>query len=70
MPVMVKTPAYPIVVSPPAKGAQGQWNSTEVDGGMLCRFESNDGELLGFALLGSATAERAAMVKLLPPVLA
>jgi rubredoxin-NAD+ reductase len=70
MPVMVKTPAYPIVVSPPAKGAQGQWNSTEVDGGMLCRFESPDGQLLGFALLGSATAERAALVKLLPPVLA
>ncbi|MFZ4119550.1 MAG: NAD(P)/FAD-dependent oxidoreductase [Polynucleobacter sp.] len=70
MPVMVKTPAYPIVVSPPAKGAQGQWNSTEVDGGMLCRFESPDGQLLGFALLGSATAERATLVKLLPPVLA
>ena len=70
MPVMVKTPAYPIVVSPPAKGAEGKWNSTEVEGGMLCRFESNDGQLLGFALLGSATAERAALVKLLPPVLA
>jgi hypothetical protein len=26
--------------------------------------------LLGFALLGTATAERAALVKLLPPVLA
>lgn len=70
MPVMVKTPAYPIVVSPPAKGAEGQWNSTKVEGGMLCRFESGDGQLLGFALLGSATAERAALVKLLPPVLA
>jgi len=70
MPVMVKTPAYPIVVSPPEKGAEGKWNSTEVEGGMLCRFESNDGQLLGFALLGSATAERAALVKLLPPVLA
>jgi rubredoxin-NAD+ reductase len=70
MPVMVKTPAYPIVVSPPAKGAEGQWNSAEVEGGMLCRFESNEGQLLGFALLGSATAERAALVKLLPPVLA
>jgi rubredoxin---NAD+ reductase len=70
MPVMVKTPAYPIVVSSPAKGAEGKWNSTEVEGGMLCRFESNDGQLLGFALLGSATAERAALVKLLPPVLA
>jgi rubredoxin-NAD+ reductase len=70
MPVMVKTPAYPIVVSPPAKGAEGQWKNTNVDGGMLCRFESGDGQLLGFALLGSATAERAALVKLLPPVLA
>lgn len=70
MPVMVKTPAYPIVVSPPAKGAEGQWKNTNVDGGMLCRFESADGQLLGFALLGSATAERAALVKLLPPVLA
>ena len=70
MPVMVKTPAYPIVVSPPAKGAEGEWNSAEVEGGMLCRFESNDGQLLGFALLGAATAERATLVKLLPPVLA
>jgi rubredoxin-NAD+ reductase len=70
MPVMVKTPAYPIVVSPPAKGAEGQWNNTKVEGGMLCRFESGDGQLLGFALLGSATAERAALAKLLPPVLA
>ena len=70
MPVMVKTPAYPIVVSPPAKGAEGKWNSAEIEGGMLCRFESSNGQLLGFALLGSATAERAALVKLLPPVLA
>jgi rubredoxin---NAD+ reductase len=70
MPVMVKTPAYPIVVSPPAKGAEGQWKNTNVDGGMLCRFESADGQLLGFALLGSATAERAALINLLPPVLA
>jgi rubredoxin-NAD+ reductase len=70
MPVMVKTPAYPIVVSPPAKGAEGQWNTTKVEGGMQCRFESKDGQLLGFALLGSATTERAALAKLLPPVLA
>jgi rubredoxin-NAD+ reductase len=70
MPVMVKTPAYPIVVSPPAKGAEGHWNNSKVEGGMVCRFESGDGQLLGFALLGSATSERAALVKLLPPVLA
>jgi len=69
MPVMVKTPAYPIVVSPPAKGANGHWNVIESEDGMQCRFESADGQLLGFALLGTATAERAALVKLLPPVL-
>lgn len=70
MPVTVKTPSYPIVVSPPAKSAVGNWNITEVTDGMQCRFETSDGQLLGFALLGSATAERAAMAKLLPPVLA
>lgn len=70
MPVTVKTPSYPIVVSPPAKSAVGDWNITEVTDGMQCRFETSDGQLLGFALLGSATAERAAMAKLLPPVLA
>ena len=70
MPVTVKTPSYPIVVSPPAKTAVGNWNITEVTDGMQCRFETSDGQLLGFALLGSATAERAAMAKLLPPVLA
>ena len=69
MPVMVKTPAYPIVVSPPAQGAEGQGNNSKVEGGMVCRFESSDGQLLGFALLGAATSERAALVKLLPPVL-
>jgi rubredoxin-NAD+ reductase len=67
---MVKTPSYPIVVSPPAKGAEGQWKNTKVEGGMQCLFESSDGQLKGFALLGSATAERAALVKLLPPVMA
>lgn len=70
MPVTVKTPTYPIVVSPPAKAAEGSWNITEVTGGMQCHFETSDGQLLGFALLGSATAERAALAKLLPPVLA
>lgn len=70
MPVMVKTPAYPIVVSPPAKGAEGHWNVTNVEGGMQCRFESPDGQLLGFALLGAATTERATLVKLLPSVVA
>jgi rubredoxin-NAD+ reductase len=40
-----------------------------VDGGVEARFESPDGKLLGFALMGSATAQRAALTKELPPIL-
>ena len=69
MPIMVKTPALPTIVSPPAKGAQGEWNITSVEGGLEARFESSDGKLLGFALLGSATAQRGALTKELPAIL-
>ena len=69
MPVMVKTPALPTIVSPPAKGAAGEWKINSVDGGLEARFESSDGKLLGFTLLGSATAQRGALTKELPPIL-
>jgi len=69
MPVMVKTPALPTVVSPPAKGADGQWKINVIEGGVEARFESADGKLLGFALLGTATSQRAALTKELPPIL-
>ncbi|WP_251374556.1 FAD-dependent oxidoreductase [Polynucleobacter sp. es-EL-1] len=69
MPVMVKTPALPTIVSPPPASAIGQWKINSIDGGIEARFESPDGKLLGFALLGSATAQRAALTKELPPLL-
>ena len=69
MPVMVKTPALATVVSPPAKGAQGKWSTTPVEGGLEARFESPDGKLLGFALMGTATAQRSTLTKELPPIL-
>ncbi len=69
MPVMVKTPALPTIVSPPAKGAVGDWKINTVEGGLEARFESSDGKLLGFALLGTATAQRGALTKELPPIL-
>ena len=70
MPVMVKTPALPTIVSPPAKGAEGKWTTTPVEGGLEARFESADGKLLGFALMGAATAQRGALTKELPAILA
>jgi len=69
MPVMVKTPALPTIVSPPAKNAVGDWKINSVEGGLEARFESSDGKLLGFALLGTATAQRGALTKELPPIL-
>ena len=69
MPVMVKTPALPTIVSPPAKGAVGNWKVNSIEDGLEARFESSDGKLLGFALLGAATAQRGAFTKELPAIL-
>ena len=69
MPVAVKTPALPLVVSPPAINSQGLWNVTNIEGGMLARFENDAAELLGFVLAGQATNQRAALTKCLPDIL-
>lgn len=70
MPVVVKTPACPTVVSPPPVGATGSWSITADDESVKALFLAADGKLLGFALNGNATAERAALTQELPPVLA
>jgi len=69
MPVMVKTPALATIVSPPAKGVAGEWKTKAIEGGLEARFEDVDGKLLGFVLLGAATAQRGAMTKELPIIL-
>lgn len=69
MPVMVKTPALPTIVSPPAKGSEGDWKINPVEGGLEARFESVDGKLIGFVLLGIATSQRGALTKELPAIL-
>lgn len=69
MPVMVKTPVLPTIVSPPAKDAVGDWKVNSMEDGLEARFESSDGKLLGFALLGAATAQRGALTKELPAIL-
>lgn len=70
MPVLVKTPACPTIVSPPATGAEGKWEITRDSESCKALFRAPDGRLLGFALNGKATTERAALAKELPPVLA
>jgi rubredoxin-NAD+ reductase len=69
MPVLVKTPACPTIVSPPADPAAGTWEVTAAEGSVKSLFKDKTGTLLGFALNGKATAERAALIQQLPPVL-
>jgi rubredoxin---NAD+ reductase len=70
MPVLVKTPACPTIVSPPASAAVGEWQVTREAGGVKSLFLDRAGKLLGFALNGAATTERAKLTRELPPVLA
>ncbi|TWC14555.1 MULTISPECIES: NAD(P)/FAD-dependent oxidoreductase [unclassified Pseudomonas] len=70
MPITVKTPVCPLVVSPPPRGREGAW-SVEGQGSdikALCR--DAEGNLLGYALTGTAVMEKLALNKELPPLLA
>ena len=69
MPVAIKTPACPVVVSPPAKDADGEWHFEGDAPDIKALFRSAAGELLGFALTGQAVKERMALTKELPAIL-
>lgn len=66
MPVVVKTPAMPTVVAPPLPGSAGSWDEQSDAAGVLARFVSPEGTLLGFALVGGATAQKAALARDIP----
>ncbi len=66
MPVTVKTPACPLVVSPPPRGMDGQWlvEGSGTDLKVLCRDTA--GRVIGYALTGAAVNEKLALNKELP----
>jgi len=70
MPITVKTPVCPLVVSPVPRGLEGQWQveGQGADVKALCRDEG--GNLLGYALTGAAVADKLALNKQLPALLA
>ncbi|MBH3353104.1 NAD(P)/FAD-dependent oxidoreductase [Stutzerimonas stutzeri] len=70
MPVTVKTPACPVVVSMPAAGSAGSWSVEARGNDVKALYLGACGELLGYALTGAAVQERLALNKQLPPVLA
>jgi rubredoxin-NAD+ reductase len=58
MPVVVKTPALPLAVLPPATGAEGGWQVDCFDDG-ICALHLDEGKTLqGFALAGKQAAQR------------
>lgn len=69
MPVIVKTPTHPVVVSPPASEAKGEWRIEEDADGVMACFYAEDEALLGFALTGQRVSEKQRLTKLLPSVL-
>ena len=72
MPVVVKTPACPAVVCPPAIDAQGSWQivaSDEAGGGIEAQCLDANEKLLGFVLLGGATARKQALASRAPATL-
>ncbi|MCG5523814.1 FAD-dependent oxidoreductase [Ectothiorhodospira haloalkaliphila] len=70
MPVRVKIPSHPVVVSPVSPDARGQWSVEEVGEGVKALFHDEQGKLLGFALTGrEATREHQALTRQLPSIL-
>jgi rubredoxin-NAD+ reductase len=73
MPVQIKTPICPVVVSPIALNAVGKWEIEAHDMNVKAGFHGVDGQLLGFALTGSFATDmkvKAEMARALPPILA
>ena len=69
MPVVVKTPLHPVVVSPPADANAGAWQCEVQDDGVRALFRDTQGRLLGFALTGAYVKERQSLASSLPAIL-
>lgn len=72
MPVQIKTPVCPVVVSPVSPQTAGAWQ-IEADGqNVKACFTSESGQLLGFALTGSFASNmqvKSELARALPPIL-
>ena len=69
LPVLVKTPALPLVICPPKPGAEGAWTVERTEAGAAAVFHTPQGEDIGFALAGAATGGQQDMAKRMPDLL-
>jgi len=70
MPITVKTPVCPLVVSPVPRGCEGVWTVEGQGGDIMALCRDAEGKLLGYALTGEAVREKLALNKELPALLA
>lgn len=70
MPITVKTPVCPLVVSPPPRGIEGVWSVEGQGADIKALCHDPAGNLLGYALTGTAVMEKLALNKTLPALLA
>ncbi|WP_341522076.1 FAD-dependent oxidoreductase [Pseudomonas sp. G.S.17] len=70
MPITVKTPVCPLVVSPPPRGTIGVWSVEGQGADIKALCHDAEGNLLGYALTGTAVMEKLALNKTLPALLA
>ena len=63
MPVVVKTPAHPVAVSPVARDAAGAWQEMATGKGVKMEFVDALNKLTGFVLTGEYAGERNEMAK-------
>jgi rubredoxin-NAD+ reductase len=66
MPVVVKTPAHPLVICPPPKQTKGEWRIESTNNNVRALFYDDQDQLGGFILTNEAVKERANLVKELP----
>ena len=69
MPVVIKTPAHPVVASPPPLGIDGEWRIETPEGGVRALFFDAQNTLRGFIVTGSVVSEKNALVKEIPALL-
>jgi rubredoxin-NAD+ reductase len=69
MPIILKTPACPVVVAPPPLNLKGKWEIKGESINYSALFYDAQKNLRGFCLLGDAVQEKIALTKELPALL-
>lgn len=69
MPVTIKTPVVPVVVSPPAPNSLGNWVADVSGQDVQVEFRNQSGQLLGYALTGAKVVNKLTLNKELPAIL-